>query len=248
MKRLLVRERYFYWEDGEPFFYLGDTAWELLHQLNREEVARYMALRAQQGFTVVQTVALAELDGLRVPNAYGRKPLLDGENGQPDPTQPDVAGDYSYWDHVDYAVETAAEHGLVIALLPTWGDKFCSLWGKGPCVFTPENAYQYGKWLGARYASRWNILWMLGGDRALNETTRPIIDRMAEGIREADGAHLMTFHPPGSHNSTEYLNDAAYIDFHTAQTGHDVAKCYPSDAEMRAMSLASAKPYMDSEP
>ena len=110
MKRLLVRERYFYWEDGEPFFYLGDTAWELLHQLNREEIARYMALRAQQGFTVVQTVALAELDGLRVPNAYGRKPLLDGENGQPDPTQPDVAGDYSYWDHVDYAVETAAEH------------------------------------------------------------------------------------------------------------------------------------------
>ena len=95
MKRLLVRERYFYWEDGEPFFYLGDTAWELLHQLNREEIARYMALRAQQGFTVVQTVALAELDGLRVPNAYGRKPLLDGENGQPDPTQPDVAGDYS---------------------------------------------------------------------------------------------------------------------------------------------------------
>ena len=82
MKRLLVRERYFYWEDGEPFFYLGDTAWELLHQLNREEIARYMALRAQQGFTVVQTVALAELDGLRVPNAYGRKPLLDGENGQ----------------------------------------------------------------------------------------------------------------------------------------------------------------------
>ena len=147
MKRLLVRERYFYWEDGEPFFYLGDTAWELLHQLNREEIARYMALRAQQGFTVVQTVALAELDGLRVPNAYGRKPLLDGENGQPDPTRPDVAGDYSYWDHVDYAVETAAEHGLVIALLPTWGDKFCSLWGKGPCVFTPENAYQNGKWL-----------------------------------------------------------------------------------------------------
>ena len=28
MKRLLVRERYFYWEDGEPFFYLGDTAWD----------------------------------------------------------------------------------------------------------------------------------------------------------------------------------------------------------------------------
>ncbi len=25
--------------DGTPFFYLGDTAWELFHRLNREEAA-----------------------------------------------------------------------------------------------------------------------------------------------------------------------------------------------------------------
>ena len=24
-------------DDGSPFFYLGDTAWELFHRLNREE-------------------------------------------------------------------------------------------------------------------------------------------------------------------------------------------------------------------
>jgi len=26
--------------DGSPFFYLGDTAWELFHRLNREEADR----------------------------------------------------------------------------------------------------------------------------------------------------------------------------------------------------------------
>ena len=26
--------------DGKPFFYLGDTAWELFHRLNREEADR----------------------------------------------------------------------------------------------------------------------------------------------------------------------------------------------------------------
>lgn len=25
------------YEDGKPFFYLGDTAWELFHRLNRED-------------------------------------------------------------------------------------------------------------------------------------------------------------------------------------------------------------------
>jgi hypothetical protein len=53
---------------GEPFFWLGDTAWELYHRLNREEIERYLENRRQKGFNVIQAVALAELDGLRVPN------------------------------------------------------------------------------------------------------------------------------------------------------------------------------------
>jgi hypothetical protein len=33
-------------EDGAPFFYLGDTAWELFHRLNREEADQYLENRA----------------------------------------------------------------------------------------------------------------------------------------------------------------------------------------------------------
>ena len=39
MRKLTVSGRNFVWEDGEPFFYLGDTAWEIFHRLNREEMA-----------------------------------------------------------------------------------------------------------------------------------------------------------------------------------------------------------------
>ena len=37
--RLCVAEgrRTLAYEDGRPFFYLGDTAWQLFHRLNREE-------------------------------------------------------------------------------------------------------------------------------------------------------------------------------------------------------------------
>src|SRR5689334_1535771 len=64
-------------DNGQPFFYLGDTAWELFHRLNREQADRYLEDRAAKGFTVIQAVALAELDGATVPNAYGHLPLLD---------------------------------------------------------------------------------------------------------------------------------------------------------------------------
>ena len=247
MRKLKVQGRYLAWEDGEPFFYLGDTAWEIFHRLNREEMAYYFAQRARQGFTAVQGVALAEFEGLTVPNACGQLPFLFTD-GLPDPDRPDLEGEYSYWDHVDYAVDEAAKNGLFLTLLPTWGDKFNCSWGKGPLIFNEDNAYRYGKWIGARYADRENIIWMLGGDRELLPEHRRIMDRMAQGIREADGNHLITFHPPGGHDSTEYLLDADYIDFHTAQTGHDTQKCYQSDRVMLHMAEGSEKPYMDSEP
>src|SRR6266481_5348217 len=81
--------------DGAPFFYLGDTAWELFHRLNREEATFYLETRARQGFTVIQAVALAEFDGLNTQNAYAHCPLVAN-----DPARPDVreGPDNDYWD------------------------------------------------------------------------------------------------------------------------------------------------------
>ena len=66
-------------ERGEPFFWLGDTAWELFHRLNRSEAVRYFANRQDKRFTVIQAVILAEFDGLNAPNAYGERPLVDND-------------------------------------------------------------------------------------------------------------------------------------------------------------------------
>ena len=71
--RFLVRS------DGSPFFWLGDTAWELFHRLDLEESERYLRDRAEKGFTVVQAVVLAEFGGLTVPNANGDLPLPDSD-------------------------------------------------------------------------------------------------------------------------------------------------------------------------
>src|SRR6476469_7276190 len=118
--RVSANKRFLVTADGTPFFWLGDTAWELFHRLTREEAVLYLKNRAAKGFTVIQAVALAELDGLHTPNAYGEMPL---END--DPTKPREA----YFQHVDFIIDKAAELGLYIGLLPTWGDKiFKSTW------------------------------------------------------------------------------------------------------------------------
>ena len=64
-------------KDGQPFFWLGDTDWELFHRLTREEAEEFLEIRKQQGFNVIHAVALAEFEGLRKPNRYNDLPLVD---------------------------------------------------------------------------------------------------------------------------------------------------------------------------
>lgn len=214
MRKLRVsgNHRFLVYEDGEPFFYLGDTAWELFHRLDREDAALLLRDRAAKRFTVIQAVVLAEYEGLTVPNAYGHLPLLDD-----DPTRPNEA----YFEHVDAIVAQAEALGLTIGMLPTWGDKWNKKWGVGPEIFTPANALTYGRWLGARYAEA-PIIWILGGDRPVeSDLHREIIRAMAQGLDEGDGgAHLMSFHPNGGRTSSEWWQNGDWLDFNMLQSGH----------------------------
>ncbi len=84
--RVSPNQRFLLYADGTPFFYLGDTAWELFHRLSIEESAVYLENRRAKGFNVIQAVVLSELDGLNVPNADGERPLID--NGLQNRTKP----------------------------------------------------------------------------------------------------------------------------------------------------------------
>lgn len=237
-------QRYLVHEDGTPFFYLGDTAWELFHRLNREEAKRYLENRAAKGYTVIQAVALAEIDGLNTPNPYGFRPLEDN-----DPTRPLVqpGPDNDYWDHVDYVVNRAECLGMYIGMLPTWGDKWNKKWGKGPVVFTPQNAQVFGRWLGYRYSNK-PIIWIVGGDRPIeNDSHKQVIRAMARGIRQGDtGQHLMTFHPTGGRSSSEWFHDDTWLDFNMHQTGHKDRGSW--DAIQKDYQRRPIKPVIDGEP
>ena len=224
-------------DDGTPFFYLGDTAWELFHRLNREEATRYLEDRARKGFTVIQAVALSEIEGLTVPNAYGELPLRDQ-----DPSQPNEA----YFTHVDFVVGRAAALGMHVGFLPTWG----KYWKAGDGnIFTPDKARAFGLFLGRRYRES-PIIWILGGDQnVVAPEERVIIDALAAGLRAGDGgAHLITFHPRGPGQSSRQLHDAAWLDFHMSQSSHAARDHDTGLYAEHDLALTPLRPTLDGEP
>lgn len=225
---------------SQPFFWLGDTAWELFHRLNRQQAEHYLENRRQRGFNVIQAVALAEFDGLGTPNANGHTPLCGD-----DPTRPNEF----YFRYIDEIIRLAAAKGLYIGLLPTWGDKVNgNLWGAGPVVFNPENARIYGQYLGQRYRNDSNILWILGGDRPATGY-EDVWAAMAEGITDGLGRRpLFTYHPSGGQSSSAWLAEAAWLDMHMLQSGHSLLDAPNWEMISADYQRQPVKPVLDGEP
>ncbi len=226
-------------EDGTPFFYLGGTAWELFHRLSTAEAEKYLENRRSKGFTVIQAVALGELDGIITPNVNGDFPFEGNDPLQPNET---------YFAHMDSVIRIAEQKGLFIGLLSTWGDKVDKQWGAGPVLFNIQNARQYGQWIGKRYKDFRNIIWINGGDRNCSGDYTSVWDALARGIKSADGNHLMTFHPWGGTSSSACFQDTDWLDFNMLQSGH-------SDRFIENYAMVAddykripVKPCMDGEP
>lgn len=232
--------RHIVYDNGEPFFWLGDTAWELFHRTTIEEADRYLENRAAKGFTVIQAVVLAELDGLNAPSSNAEKPLLNNN-----PATPNI----KYFEHVDYIVDKAGELGIFIGMLPTWGDKWNRQWGVGPEIFTPENAYEYGKFLGKRYKDK-NVIWILGGDRKPdNEEDMNIARALAKGLEtQHKGQQLMTYHPMGGWSSSEWFHNDEWLDVNMFQSGHGELNNANYLKTAHDYQMKPVKPVLDGEP
>lgn len=247
-------------KDGKPFFWLGDTSWELFHRLTRKETIQYLNTREKQRFNVIMAAALAELDGLRKPNLYGDIPFKDLETLEWATTpgnNPNNSEEYDYWDHMDFVIREAAKRNLYIGLLPTWGDKVAYEWGDGPMIFNnnPEGAYNYTKKLAERYKKQWNIIWILGGDRPAvyqregrEHDDRPVWRAMAKAIEEVYGYDVFITYHPGWPETSVYFQNEEWLDMHALQSGHGSRTVKPWEVISVDLKRIPKRPVMDMEP
>ena len=188
--------RFLVTEDGTPFFWLGDTAWELFHRLDSRGGGalpgqpRQAGLHRDPGRRDRRARRPHRPQPLRPPAAGRPRPGPAGRQGRPGQR---LLGPRRLHRR------PGQRQGPDVGFLPTWGRYWHDKVKDGKPLFTRENAAAYGEWLGRRYKDKGDRSGSSAATAGVdNDEQKEIIRAMARGLRKGDGgAHLITFHPHG---------------------------------------------------
>jgi hypothetical protein len=200
--------RYFVDREGKPFFWLGDTQWELFRRFTLEEARTILEKRQKQGFTVFQIMLIGVGEGTQE-NLQGESCWIGG-----DPATPNEA----FFQYADAVIEIARQVGMVLAvgIFHQWQRE----------RLTTANARTYAHWVAERYRDAPHLLWSMY-PAAIPESI-PVLRELAAGLREGDGGrHLITVHPDPSPASSSFIHTEAWLDFNSIQTWREVEKIAP---------------------
>jgi hypothetical protein len=243
--RVAPDRRRFEHQDGKPFFWLGDTQWQMFtSRLDWPQGFAYLEDdRRAKGFSVVQVVA-GPLSGFEVDESWHAH--QSNQAGWPwahnwARINPD------FYDAVDLKIQGLVERGLMPCIVGMWG-YYLNLIG-------PERVRRHWRYLVARYAAL-PVVWCLAGEvqmavysvqRAGGERLDDAIEEQATGwttvaedLRRTDPyRNLITTHPaairddlaapdldlpPGvrllSGSGRSVLRDDRALDFDMLQCGH----------------------------
>lgn len=241
--------RYLQHANGRPFFWLGDTAWLLFQKMDRAEVRTYFEDRKRKGFNVVQCIILQYLKDA---NAYGDLPFVGNDITKRQITpgsDPNDREQYDFWDHVDYVTETAAQKGIYLAVIPVWGQFIRRT------EISNETAAKFATNLAEHFKNKPNIVWVNGGS-IQGDVKNEIWETIGNTIKKHDAAHLMTFHPFGRAQSSNWFSKSPWLDFHMFTSGHrrydqdDTPKKYGEDNwryVLEDLGKTPRKPTLDGE-
>jgi len=186
---------------NQPVFITGDTAYALIVQLSsNSDIEAYLSNREAKGINLIWA-ALVDVgfhhDGKSENDALGHNPW----NGGADFTG--MSSATAYWAHVDYVLQRAAAHGITVLA----GTGFTASFNKCDIPYyatmassSDDTMKAYGAFLGNRYKSYPNIIWLMGGDANLSLCGSGLANKLndiAMGIISADPAHLMAIEATG---------------------------------------------------
>lgn len=191
--------RYFVGGFGVPVFLFGQAAWGLTQNLTQAEVITFLDDQASRGVNLLLVDPIMRywtLDGgATMTNvAGGVTPFTGTTGGQEDLSTPREA----FWAHVDWVIDQAAARGIIMLLTPTYVGNADA---EGIYVEIGTNSQAqveaYATFLGNRYKSRSNIMWVVGGDRAwanLSATVQARLEQFAAALQTADPSHIVSAH------------------------------------------------------
>ncbi len=218
--------------NGEPFLLVGDTPWALPWRGTYESVTTYAKNRQEHGFNAALLMSVMPDRGVEGPRsrtepqgfAVGFEDLKDGHINQIN---------IEYYQYMDSLMNILVKHGIV----PVYQPVFHGFGWKGKDLLGWEmdaNEYaRYCKYLVARYGAR-PAMWLVGADSDGRNTGikegGETIEKW-DAYRQPTGLHYSPFDdfvPDWWDRTDEYVphfnkthQDAAWLDFQWAQTGHN---------------------------
>lgn len=183
--------RYLVDQAGTPFLILGDAPQALVGNLSSNDMAAYMANRAVLGFNALWVNLLC--DSYTGCNSNGKTydgvaPFTSGS----DPSSYDLSTpNNEYFSRVDSMLSMASTYNLIVFLDPIeTGGWLSTLENNGA-----NKAFNYGVYIGNRYKTFGNIVWLQGKDFqswSSSSTDNTLVQQVMAGIASVDTNHLQT--------------------------------------------------------
>lgn len=212
--------------NNKAVFVNGEAAWSLIAQLSDEEAEVYLADRARRGFNA----AIVDLDEHMYTdhapaNILGDAPFSGAIFSTPNEV---------YFAHADQVISRAAAHGITVFLFPAYlgfGSHQCNVVNEGWATdmegTTDAAMRAWGVYVGNRYKSFPNIVYVLGCDADARTCSPPLVDKLnavAVGIKSVDPVHLMTVDNASQQSSLDVFSGYPWLNISYMYGASDVAK------------------------
>ncbi|MBR9775893.1 MAG: DUF4038 domain-containing protein [Cytophagales bacterium] len=228
--------------DGTPFIVVGDTPWAMPWRATYADVAQYAQDRGEKGFNAALLMSIQPDQGATGPNARDTDQgfavaFSDLQEGHIN------AINTEYFQYMDSLMSILVAHEIV----PVYQPVFHGFGWKGKEVLgkdiVAEEYARYCKYLVARYGAR-PAMWLVGADGMGKEVGVKEGGETVEAwdaYRQPTGIHYNPFDdfiPEWADPDTYEIHynkayqDAEWLDFQWAQTGHTAQKIYDKVEQM----------------
>ncbi len=201
-----TRPHTFMYEDGTPWPWIGDTAWRgYISVISYDGRWKQLVdLRAQQGFTAIQSIVVSYIRGAAFwSNEGGPCFAFSGDIKDYDQLNP------FYFRWIDKRIEYALSKGIVPVMFFTWAQEYVK--------FSDRQFERFLRYLVSRYAA-YNVVWIICGEYTEVPVDFPgrstsEFDYWGRLIKQIDPYnHLVSLHPSGRKSSREF-GDRPWMDF-----------------------------------
>jgi len=188
---------------GDPFIMQGDAAWSAIAELSEPDALLYLDDRKSRGFNTILVNLVEHSFTSHRPNwanAAGDAPFTGRVSGScPSTEGTTYCNDMStpseaYFQHVDWFLQQALGRDMLVLLVPAYLG-FAGMtdgWYKDMQATGTSGLAAYGTYLGTRYKSFPNIMWVQGGDYTPPDMS--VVTAVVNGIKDGGATQLHTAH------------------------------------------------------